>query len=527
MALIAVDLTPVVPGGDNGGAKPLAMELLKGFQSMAKGDRFLILTASWNHDELAVLDAPAMKRLCVIHRKRRTESLVRKEGLAKVLMRHLMLFSKRFQQNFFQSHSLRDRGVDLLFCPFTAPTFAEPGIPVVSVIHDFQYQEFPHFFTPDEYFHRNAFMQDVARKADAVICVSEYTRQAAVQSLSIPLERSFVIPNCVQLRLKRLDSEEKTALLERLGIAAQPYLFYPANFWPHKNHRMLLTAYGIYLSRHPEPPLHLVLTGALTGGQQALKDCVGRMGLTPYVHFPGYISENELSAVWEGCSCLIFPSLFEGFGIPVLEAMNFNKPVLCSNASSLPEVAGNAALYFDPRKPEDMLRSMETLFSDSRLQSDLIKKGRKRLQSFRSEDMVAQYLASFHLTLQNNPLYKNEISGVFGDLWTGREFSVAFASGNAGRFIEMVIELPPWTPHLQTMLEMKRGSRTQLKWKIIRGEEIIVRIPLPEQGGFLSFGVKQTFCPAKASMGEDHRHLGVRCKRCVLSDQDQIVIWPT
>ena len=118
MALIAVDLTPVVPGGDNGGAKPLAMELLKGFQSMAKDHRFLILTASWNHDELAVLDSPAMKRLCVIHRNRQTENIVRKEGITKILMRHLMLFAKRFQQNLFQSRSLRFRGSSLIFNVF-------------------------------------------------------------------------------------------------------------------------------------------------------------------------------------------------------------------------------------------------------------------------------------------------------------------------------------------------------------------------------------------------------------------------
>jgi hypothetical protein len=171
---------------------------------------------------------------------------------------------------------------------------------------------------------------------------------------------------------------------------------------------------------------------------------------------------------------------------------------------------------------------METLFSDLRIRSDLIEKGQERLQSFRSEDMVAQYLASFNLMLQKKPLYKNEVSGVYGDLWTGGEFSVAFESGNAGRFIEMVIELPSWTPHSQTMLEMKLESTAHQKWKIIRGEEIVVSIPLSEHGGFLSFGVGQTFSPAKANMGEDHRHLGVRCKRCILSDQDQhqIVIWP-
>jgi glycosyltransferase involved in cell wall biosynthesis len=119
---------------------------------------------------------------------------------------------------------------------------------------------------------------------------------------------------------------------------------------------MLLTAYGMYRSRHPAQPLDLVFTGALTGEQQKLRAHIERMGIDRHVHFLGYLSEDDLAAVWEGCSCLIFPSLFEGFGIPVLEAMNFDKPVLCSRASSLPEVAGDAALYFDPRKPEEILK---------------------------------------------------------------------------------------------------------------------------------------------------------------------------
>ena len=528
MALIAVDLTPVVPGGDNGGAKPLAMELMKKFQSTATKDRFLILTASWNHEELAILDASVISRLCVIHSKCRTEHIVRKEGIATILMQHLMLFAKRLQQHFLQSYSLRDRGVDLLFCPFTAPTFAEPGIPVVSVIHDLQYQEFSHFFTPDEHFHRRSFMQDVARKADAVICVSEYTRKTAVGSLSIPIEKSFVIPNCIQFRLKRMDNEEKNVILERLGIAGRPYLFYPANFWPHKNHLMLLTAFGMYRFCHPELPLDLVFTGALTDGQHKVKDCVERMGMSSCIHFLGYLPENELSAVWEGCSCLIFPSLFEGFGIPVLEAMNFNKPVLCSNVSSLPEVAGDAALYFDPRKPEEILRGIEILFSDSGIQLDLIEKGQKRLQAFLTEDMAERYLDVFHQILRKKPHLKNGITGVFEDLWTGREVSVTVEPGYGIRFIGMAVELPSWAPYSETVIRMKRVSGKNQNWKICRGEEMILDIPIPENGAMLSFEVTRTFCPAKAGMGEDVRYLGVRCKRCILlnDDQQQIPLWP-
>lgn len=528
MTLIAVDMTPVVPQGDNGGAKPLIMELLKGFQRMAVGDRFLILTASWNHEELAVLDSSAMKRLCVVHREHQPDGSLN-DRARQSRFRNIVFIVKKIYHQFFQSHSLGKHGVELLFCPFTDPVLAESGIPVVSVIHDLQYREFPHFFTSQEIRHRQSFMREAAQKADAVVCVSEYTRQAAVQSLSILPEKTCVIPNCIQGRLKRLSEEERNPLLRQLGVAQRPYMFYPANFWPHKNHRMLLTAYGMFRSRHPEQQLDLVFTGALTAEQGKLKVYVERMGLSGHVHFLGYLPENALSAVWSGSSCLIFPSLFEGFGIPVLEAMYYSKPVLCSNTSSLPEVAGNAALYFDPRKPEEILQVMVTLTSDPDIRTGLIEKGQQRLQVFQSDDMVMQYLSFFHQTLQKSPRYKNEITGIFPDFWTDRVFSVSVAPGNVGSTVEMVVELPSAVPYPQTILQMKHTSGENQKWKIHRGEEIILHIPVSERGGILSFQLKDTFCPANTNSGEDFRHLGVRCKHCRLygEDQERIELWPS
>ncbi len=527
MALIAVDMTPSVPWGENGGAKPLIMELLRGFQRLATGDRFLILTASWNHKELGILDSPVMKRLCVIHRERRPEVTVQEGGHWPDRFQNMRLLMVQLYHKFFQSHSLRKREVDLLFCPFTDPVLAEPGIPVVSVIHDLQFREFPHFFSPHEVQHRHAFMQEASRKADAIVCVSEYTQQSAIQALSLPPEKTCVIHNCIQGRLNRLNPDVNHSTLERLGISRCPYMFYPANFWPHKNHRMLLTAYGMYHSRHPAQPLDLVFTGALTGEQQKLRAHIERMGIEPHVHFLGYLSEDDLSAVWDGCSCLIFPSLFEGFGIPVLEAMNFDKPVLCSRASSLPEVAGDAALYFDPRKPEEILKCIEMLMLDTKVRTALIENGRKRLKSFTSESMIEQYLAYFHQTLQKTPLYKNGINGVFADLWTGREFSITTAPGTSPRSVELTIELPAWAPHAYTTFRMKSNSGRPQQWKINRGEEMTIRIPVLECGGELSFEVKYTFCPEKAKMGADSRNLGLRCHRCLLlDDQRRVVFWP-
>jgi glycosyltransferase involved in cell wall biosynthesis len=169
-------------------------------------------------------------------------------------------------------------------------------------------------------------------------------------------------------------------------------MYYPANFWLHKNHEILMIAYSMFVSRNPDCTMDLVLTGALDDAQRGLEDHVRRMGLESRVHFLGYLSEEQLSAVWEGCSFLIFPSLYEGFGIPVLEAMQFGKPVLCSHVTSLPEVAGDAALYFDPEKPRDIVRCIEKIVENKELYADLVRRGYERLDHFQPKDMAAKYL---------------------------------------------------------------------------------------------------------------------------------------
>ena len=120
------------------------------------------------------------------------------------------------------------------------------------------------------------------------------------------------------------------------------------------------------------------------------------MGLADRVLFPGFLSADEFAALYASCRALIFPSLYEGFGMPVLEAMNFGKPVLCSNVTSLPEVAGDAALYFDPRKPDDILRAIEKILWDPEFGKALVAQGRRRVEEFNnSERMAEEYLDVF------------------------------------------------------------------------------------------------------------------------------------
>lgn len=529
MALIAVDMTPVLPGGMNGGAKILAIELLKSFHEMAAHDQFLILTASWNHQDLAFLDGPNMRRICVLKGQEPVpEPFSRlypgrfRRAMGKI-GRHFKNASERRSP---KSRSLSSQGVKLLFCPFTAPTYAQANIPTVSVVLDLQHRELPQFFSPHEIGLRNDFMSDLNRKADQIICISEYTRKSVLKHLGIPPERTHAVPICIQTRLSCPEKKKHLEYLAEFGISKRPYMFYPANFWPHKNHKMLLTAYGMLLARNPENPIDLVFTGALNGRESAIKQAVSQMGLTKRVHFLGFIPEEKLAAVWCSSEFLIFPSLYEGFGIPVLEAMSIGKPVLCSDGTSLPEVAGDAALYFDPRKPESLVNSIERITTDASLRKHLVEKGRVRADRFHANEMTRSYLNIFKKAMKNPNSRANEIAGIFPDGWVGNKTVFNYASGPSQRTLEIKLEAPSWLPNRRVKIRLANENKVLQKINIRPGKEIMIRQALSERQGKITISVTPTFKPSECGIGDDFRNLGLICRDCklVLPNDDKILL---
>ncbi len=512
-------MTPALPGGKNGGAKILAIELLKSFHEMAVEHQFLILTASWNHEDLAILDGPNMRRICVMTGQEPTPkpSFTRYPGrlnraVAKIRNR-IRRLAKRSSP---VGKGLSAQGVDLLFCPFTAPTYAEANIPTVSVILDLQHKELPQFFSPHEIGLRNSFMAELKHKADRVICISEHTRQTVLKHLETMPEKTYAVPICIQTRLSPPERKTQMQHLNSFGISQRPYMFYPANFWPHKNHSMLLTAYGMFLSRHPKSPMDLVFTGALNGREETIKTAALQMGLEKRVHFLGFISEEKLAAVWFGSDFLIFPSLYEGFGIPVLEAMSIGKPVLCSNRTSLPEVAGDAALYFDPRKPEELVECIEKITVDEILRKSLVDKGRVRAEKFRPDDMTGAYLEIFKKAIKDPGDVKNEIVGIFADGWMGEHTAVTYAPGPPDRTLELKIEAPAWLPARRIKVRLHDTDRILQELDIRPGREAVIRQALPDKKGQLTLSITPTFNPTDYHMGDDFRNLSIICRGCWL-----------
>ncbi|HSM83558.1 MAG TPA: glycosyltransferase family 1 protein, partial [Nodosilinea sp.] len=258
--------------------------------------------------------------------------------------------------------------------------------------YDLQHLDLPFFFSDIERSHRTQFLTDLLRKASFIICISEFTRQSFIAHLNADAKKLMSIPICIHERLTKASGDFVSDTLSRLGLKENQYLFFPANFWPHKNHRMLLAAYSIFRKKFPHLTLDLVFTGALEEPQRELKELISNLGYGDSVHFLGFLSQAELVAIWQGAKGLIFPSLYEGFGIPLLEAMWFDKPIACSAMGSLPEVGGDAVIYFDPRKPESIADAIAALAQDDALTDQLRARAQQRLQEFSQRSMTEQYL---------------------------------------------------------------------------------------------------------------------------------------
>jgi glycosyltransferase involved in cell wall biosynthesis len=537
MPRIAVDLTPLRSGGENGGAKILVLQLLSEFQHLSHNYDFLLLTAGWNHQELAGLEGPRIKRLCVLPLKAPptepatgsiNEHLDRilhrmRQGLPPQVVSFLLQLAIPIEKKLRYTFSpiphprpsgwlLREHHVDLLFCPFTAPTYAESQIPVVSIVYDLQHRTYPQFFDPREVTGRDATLEQLRGGADAIICISEYTRQTLLTHLDIAPERTHTVHVCIHSRLSEIVPAPN--MLSEFQIGTRSYMFYPANFWSHKNHRMLLTAYNILLRRHPELELDLVFTGALAQQEQELRYAAKSMGLEQRVHFLGYLPDEQLAAVFHGCQFIIYPSLYEGFGIPILEAFTFGKPVLCSNGTSLPEIGGEAALYFDPRRPMAIVQAIEELLNQPQLTEDLAQRGYQQLAKFRQEDMVRRYLEIFDQTLQKAKITTDGLTGVFADGWLSQEMEISYTAYDDTRILELILSAPAWLPYRKITIQYKNNAASAERWFLSRGRTTSLRLPLSPEGGHITLCASPLFKPSERLNSNDERWLSCLCQSC-------------
>ena len=248
----------------------------------------------------------------------------------------------------------------------------------VVTVHDLIYARFPEAHAGIRDKGMRVLVPAAARRSHRVIADSASTRDDLVALLGLPAERIDVVPLGIGA-LRRTEPAAEDEVRARFDIGGRAVLLSLSAKRPHKNLAALIGA----LARIPagERPV-LVLPGYRTDHELELRDRAAALGVAEDVRFPGWVSDAELEGLWSVASAFVFPSLYEGFGLPVLEAMARGVPVACADASSLPEVAGDAALLFDPRDEGAIAAAVLRLLEDPALVRQLRERGRERVRRF-------------------------------------------------------------------------------------------------------------------------------------------------
>jgi glycosyltransferase involved in cell wall biosynthesis len=232
----------------------------------------------------------------------------------------------------------------------------------------------------------------VARRADRILALSEAGAKHVVEYLRVPRERIDVVALAPGVS-NRVAPTSAAELRPRLGLGAGRVILSVSAKKVNKNLERLVRAMGPVVERHPDAVL--VLPGNPTAHERELRELAAELGLTGNVVFPAYVDAADLEGLYALASCFVFASINEGFGIPILEAMRRDVPVACSHASALPEVAGEAARYFDPYDVADISRAVVELLDDRELAGRLVALGRERQAMFTWEATARGTLASY------------------------------------------------------------------------------------------------------------------------------------
>lgn len=522
---IAVDLTPILPGGENGGAKIFVLELLRRLAEMSPQTQFVLLTQAASHEELATLDQPNVRRVMVIGPVAANSLHPRLRSLASFILPHLparlrsivgrigykwnAILKRRGSDSL-----LSDMSADLLFCPFTAPTYFELGIPTVCTIYDLQYKTYPGFFSAEDVAHRERTFIEACRRATALAAISNYSRDSAIAHGRLDPERIRTIHLRMAQRIAPAIGNDK-AILDRLGLSPQQYLIYPANFWKHKNHEMLLTAFGMACHGGLATDIKLVCTGAPGPRQEWLMSAARTMNLDDRVLFPGYLPNADLASLMASCTGMVFPSLYEGFGLPIIEAMAAGVPVACSNTTSLPEVAADAAILFDPRVPTQIAQAMISLVENEALRARLIQAGQQRATEFSdAERMAREYWEMFQYALATEA-HENLLTGVYADGWAGPSLNVQVAPAKSAQTLEIEFSAPAWLPQRRFTIQAYQGGKPEgVPLTIARGTNAVLSLPIDPKGGRYEVRIAPTFVPAHSGHGDDQRELSMLLQRC-------------
>ncbi len=299
-------------------------------------------------------------------------------------------------EQFAQPAAIRKAHLDLVH----APVYAAPlgsRCPFVVTLHDMVPFVYPEMLRPAKRAYLRRIVALSARRSAAVICISESTRRDVLRILGISPDKVHVVPVGVEPAMKPLPRAEVDAFRVKRGLPEE-YLLYVGTLEPRKNIPLLLRAYYVLLQAgRALPPL--LVGGGKGWYYSAIEELISDLALGDHVRLVGYIPQEELALWYNGAKVFIFPSLYEGFGIPPLEAMACGVPVITSNTSALPEVVEDAGMMVDAHSPDELAVALDHVLRDPQLHRSMAQRGLERAAHFSWEQSARQTAAVYRAAL--------------------------------------------------------------------------------------------------------------------------------
>ncbi|MBI5754375.1 glycosyltransferase family 4 protein [Candidatus Peregrinibacteria bacterium] len=290
------------------------------------------------------------------------------------------------------SKEMRLNPPDVLFVPSHTLPLNLPKKSVIT-IHDVAFKHLPGVYSFSQFHYLNWSTKFAVKKATKIIVPSEATKQDLIKYYNCPKDKIVVIPHGFS-EPKSVNDEKimnESVIFKYFDIRKNdPYILFVGRLESKKNLPKLVEAFAKFQEKNPD--YRLILAGKRGVGFEKIVKIVNKSSLAHKVIMPGYITEEEKAVLYKNCKFFVFPSLYEGFGLPILEAFYYGKAVLCSNTSSLPEVGGEAVHYVDPNDVEEMAAGLDKLASDEKYAENLVARGRERLKLFDWEKVAKKTL---------------------------------------------------------------------------------------------------------------------------------------
>jgi glycosyltransferase involved in cell wall biosynthesis len=376
---VGLNLVFLVPG-ETGGMEVAARELIPALVAQAGAE--MRFTAFVNREAAAAKDGPWGELLPAV-----TVPVNARDRVQWVLGEQTLLPILAARAGVELMHSLAS----------TAPLWGR--FRRVVTVHDLIYARFPDAHAGLRDKGMRVLVPWAVRRSDRVIADSHSTRDDLVSLLGVSPERVDVVPLGLGA-VRREQPAPEHEVRARLGLGERAVVLSLSAKRPHKN---LLALIGALARLPSERRPVLVLPGYPTAHELELRERASALGVAEDVRFPAWVSSAELEGLWAIARAFVFPSLYEGFGLPVLEAMARGVPVACSNSSSLPEVAGDAALLFDPREEPAIAQALQRLLSDPALVEALRARGLQRAREFTWERTARLTLESYRRVVGVGP----------------------------------------------------------------------------------------------------------------------------